>query len=148
MKTLRQNPTTQQTTSAMELIVSISKPISSLGETLTVGHHRTKHPGRGAVAQARADHPAHLLLSTQAQTGTHLASWSTSVKTNTSYVLQTGRLNKAFSLRSKWKKTHGKTSLFFFFFCTVLIAKENQETGRPLVITSETSAEIGSTTWM
>lgn len=76
------------------------------------------------------------------QTDTHLASWSTSVKTNTSYALQTGRLNKAFSLRSKWKKTHGKTSFF------VLIAKENQETGRPLVITSETSAEIGLTTRM
>lgn len=66
VKTLRQSPTTQQTTSAMELIVSISKPISSLGETLTVGHHRTKHPGRGSVAETQADHPAHLLLSTLA----------------------------------------------------------------------------------
>lgn len=52
-----QNPTTQN--SAVELTVSISKPISSPGETLTVGHRRSKQPG-GDVAEAQADHSASL----------------------------------------------------------------------------------------
>lgn len=46
----RQIPSSQQTTSAMELIVSISKPLSCLGETLTVGHHRSKRPESRAVS--------------------------------------------------------------------------------------------------
>lgn len=138
-ETLRQDPATQQTTSAMELIVSISKPISSLGETLTVGHHRTKHPGRGAVAEAQADHPAHLLLCTLAKTGDSL-SIMVHLSQDQQKHYRRARLNKAFSLSFKWKKTLGKS-----FFCTILIAEENQETERLLLNTSETSAEIGLT---
>lgn len=130
VKTLRQNPATQQTTSAMELIVSISKPISCLGETLTVGHLGPKLNILYIFFSK--------LCYRQRLAGRQRPSlW----RLTTARIYRLVRLNKMLSLRSEWKKTPRMA----FFPHIVLIAGENQETERLLLHTSETSAGIGLT---
>lgn len=82
--------------STMERLVSISKLLSCLEETLTVKHHITKHPGRAASGRGSGWSP-------QTSAAHHSASSSTSDGTGASTHYRPGRLNKEFPQRSEWK---------------------------------------------